>query len=476
MYHIDFSSPCHVHFIGIGGISMSGLAEILLERGFTVSGSDGKLSNLTETLENHGAKIFCPQDAKNVTDSIDIFVYSAAIHPDNPEYAAAEKTKKPMLSRADLLGQIMENYENSVCVAGTHGKTSTTGMIGQILLENADPTITIGGILPSIKSNIKIGHSDYFLAEACEYTNSFHSFYPKYNVILNVEEDHMDFFKDLDDVRKSFRRFAENTADDGVLVLNADTPDLSYFTDNLSCEIITFGDAPENLSATNADEKKADSAATAPDYYAKDISYNEKGLPSFVPVAFGEELPRMTLHVPGAHNIKNALAAIAVCRAMDISPQTIRAGLDKFGGTERRFEFKGTLPNGAVIIDDYAHHPTEISASMAAAKKYPHKRLVVIFQPHTYTRTKAFLSDFGKALSPADLVILAPIYAAREDDIYGVSSDDVRREVEKNGTKSLYLDSFEKIEKFLEKNSLNGDLLITMGAGDIVTVGEDLLA
>ena len=259
MYSIDLSKPASVHFIGIGGISMSGLAEILLSRGFTVSGSDNKASAITDHLASLGVRIGIPQAAENIREDTDIFIYTAAIHPDNPEFAAAKETGRPLLTRAELLGAIMKLYDRSVTVAGTHGKTSTTGMVSHILLEGNDPTISIGGILPVIKSNIHVGRSDLFVAEACEYTNSFHSFYPKYNIILNVEEDHMDFFKDLEDIRRSFRRFAENTAADGVLAINGAIPDLSFFTDGLPCRVITFG------------------LSEAFDCHATDIKYNEKG-------------------------------------------------------------------------------------------------------------------------------------------------------------------------------------------------------
>ena len=458
MYDIDFSHPVSVHFIGIGGISMSGLAEILLSRKFHVTGSDNKASAITERLSSLGVEVKIPQAAENVSTDTDIFVYTAAIHPDNPEFAAAKATGKPMLTRAELLGAIMKHFSDSVTVAGTHGKTSTTGMVSHILLEHGDPTISIGGILPAINSNIRVGTSELFVAEACEYTNSYHSFFPKYNIILNVEEDHMDFFKDLDDIRRSFRKFAENTAADGVLAINGAIPDLSFFTEGLPCKVVTFG-LSEDF-----------------DCHAVDIRYNEKGLPSFVPVLFGEKLPRVTLHVPGEHNVSNALSAIAITRSMGIATTDIINGLAKFSGANRRFQFKGTLANGAVIIDDYAHHPTEIRSCLTAAKNYPHKRLIVMFQPHTYTRTKAFLKEFGEALAMADLCILAPVYAAREKDEYGVSSRDVQEQVRSHGTDCLYFDTFDEIESWVQKNSLNGDLLITMGAGDIVNVGEALLA
>ena len=457
MYKIDYDRPIHVHFIGIGGISMSGLAEVLLDRGFTVSGSDNQKSEITEKLEGRGVRIGYPQSAGNITEDIDLVVYTAAIHPDNPEFSAAKDAGLPMLVRSQLLGQMMEHYMNSIAVAGTHGKTTTTSMIAEILLHaHKDPTISVGGILESIKSNIRVGRSDIFLAEACEYTNSYHDFYPRYSVILNVEEDHMDFFKDIYEIRESFHRFASNTADDGALFIGGDIPERDVVTRDLPCDVITFG----------IDE--------ACDYHAADIEFDDHGRASFTAMYQEESLGRIELMVPGRHNIGNALAAIGVARRMDIGWDAISSGLKDFGGAKRRFEYKG-ICNGAVVIDDYAHHPTEISASLAAAQNYPHDRLIVVFQPHTYTRTKAFLDEFAQALSVADLVIMAKIYPAREEDIYGVSSDDVRVRIEKMGTKCIYLDTFEAIEEYLKKNLVNGDLLITMGAGDVVKIGEEIL-
>ncbi len=457
MYKIDFNNKIHVHFIGIGGISMSGLAEILLGTGFTISGSDRASSDLTKHLEALGARINYPQAASNITDDIDLIVYTAAISEDNPEFAAAKASGKPMLTRAELLGEIMENYARSITVSGTHGKTTTTSMMSQILLETADePTITVGAILDAIHSNVHVGDSDVFIAEACEYTNSFHSFFPKYNIILNVEADHLDFFKNLENVRASFKKFAGNTSDDGILIINNEIDDVNYFTEGLKCQVITYalhGDA---------------------DIVPSNITYNEKGYASFTPIYRGKSLDEIKLNVPGEHNISNALAVIALSIEMGISYDHIKTGLAKFGGAHRRFEYKGMF-NGATVIDDYAHHPTEISASLAAAANYPHNRVVVVFQPHTYTRTLSLLDDFAKALSAADVVILADIYAAREPDIYGISSKDVANLIEKTGTEVHYLGTFDACEKFLKKNLLNNDLLITMGAGDVYLVGEHLL-
>ncbi|MCR4693742.1 MAG: UDP-N-acetylmuramate--L-alanine ligase [Pseudobutyrivibrio sp.] len=458
MYKVDFNKPIKVHFIGIGGISMSGLAEILLGRGFKISGSDRSESDLTKHLIALGATVNYPQAASNITDDIDLIVYTAAIHEDNPEFVAAVNSKKPMLTRAQLLGEIMANYGRSIAVAGTHGKTTTTSMISQILLETAnDPTISVGGILDAIHSNVHVGDSDLFITEACEYTNSYHEFFPKYNLILNVEADHLDFFKNLENYRASFKKFAGNTADDGILIINKEIPDVDYFTEGLKCRVITYDMDGEG------------------DIYPKDIAYDGKGCASFTPVLDGKELGRIALSVPGDHNISNALAAIALCTNMDVDYSHIIAGLKKFGGAHRRFEYKG-MYHGATIIDDYAHHPTEIAASMSAALRYPHDRLIVCFQSHTYTRTLAFLDEFAQALSVADMVLLADIYPAREPDIYGVSSQDIADRIQNLGTEVHNLHTFEACEKFLQKNLVNNDLLITMGAGDVYLVGENLLS
>lgn len=457
MYQINFKHPIHVHFIGIGGISMSGLAEILLEEGFSISGSDNKETELTQSLVAKGAQIFYGQKAQNIIPGIQLVVYTAAIHEDNPEWKAAKDSNIPMLTRAELLGQIMDHYERSIAVAGTHGKTTTTSMISQILLEaRTDPTISVGGILSSIGGNIRIGGSDVFLSEACEYTNSFLNFRPKYSIILNVEAEHLDFFKDLADVRNSFRRFAGNTLSDGAIIINGEIENYAELTDGLSAKAITYGMSDEF------------------DYYATDITYNQKACASFVAMHRGKEIMQVTLGVPGEHNVSNALAAIALSEQMHLSKEAVCNGLLKFTGADRRFQYKGCI-DGVTIVDDYAHHPTEIRATLTAAQKYPHKRLIVVFQPHTYSRTKAFLKEFAEVLSLADMVVLAEIYAAREINTYGVSSKDIQSLLQKSGCLCHYFPSFEEIEKFLLKNCINGDLLITMGAGNVVEIGEHLL-
>lgn len=457
MYHIDFCSPISIHFIGIGGISMSGLAEILLKEQFRITGSDNKASELTAHLEAQGARIQIGQKASNIPEDCQLVVYTAAIHPDNPEFAAAKERKLPMLSRAQLLGQIMANYKTAIAVAGTHGKTTTTSMIASILMAaDEDPTISVGGILPSIGGNIRVGRSGTFLTEACEYTNSFLEFCPTIGIILNIEEDHMDFFRDLEDIRHSFRRFAKLIPKDGLLIINRDIEQYDEITKGLSCSVVTFGMNPES------------------DCHASDLSYNALAHASFTAAtSHANKLP-IQLAVPGVHNVSNALAAIALAEALHISPEDIQKGLLSFTGTDRRFQYKGEV-NGFTIIDDYAHHPTEIRATLTAASLYPHREIWCVFQPHTYTRTKAFLSEFAEALSLADHIVLADIYAARETDTLGISSRTLAAELEKLGSDVHYFPTFEEIEKFLLKKCLHGDLCITMGAGNVINIGENLL-
>lgn len=457
MYKIDFNTPQHIHFIGIGGISMSGLAEILLKEGFTVSGSDAKESPLTKSLEEKGATIFYGQRASNILDSVEIVVYTAAIHPDNPEYACAVQKGLPMLTRAELLGQMMLNYNTPIAVAGTHGKTTTTSMISHILLEgNCDPTISVGGILPAIGGNIRVGNSEMFVTEACEYTNSFLSFYPKISLILNMDADHLDFFKDIDDIRHSFRLFAEKLPSDGTLIIDSDTEKYEDIIQDLPCEVITYG------------------IHHAANYTARNIRYDEFGHATFDCVKDGVVLDTYSLSVPGIHNVSNALATLALGYKLGLDPQVMKAGLKHFSGTDRRFQYKGKIGD-VTIIDDYAHHPTEIRATLTAAQNYPHNTLWCVFQPHTYTRTKALLPEFAQALSLADHVVLADIYAARETDTLGISSRDLQEKISQLGTDCHYFPTFDEIENFLLENCIPGDLLITMGAGDVVTIGEDLL-
>ena len=457
MFEINFKKPIHIYFIGIGGISMSGLAEILLKEGFTISGSDTKSSPLTKKLSDLGASVYYGQSVSHLSSDMDLVVYTAAIHEDNPEWIHMKELNLPSLSRAELLGQIMKNYNIPIAVSGTHGKTTTTSMIADVLLaSDTDPTLSIGGILKTIGGNIRIGASPYFVTEACEYTNSFLSFFPKISIILNVEEDHMDFFHDIHEIRHSFHQFASLLPSDGTLIINGEIPSLEEITKDLKCNILSYGFTPDC------------------DYYASDLHYDEFGLGSYTLHRKNKPSIKVSLGVPGRHNISNSLAAFILSDLLSLKEDQTLQALLEFKGTDRRFEYKGKI-GGLTIIDDYAHHPTEITATLTAASCYPHNNLWCLFQPHTYTRTKAFLKDFAKALSLADKVILADIYAARETDQLGISSRTLQEEILKLGKECYYFPTFDEIETFLLEKTTHGDLLITMGAGDIVKVGENLL-
>ena len=443
--------------IGIGGISMSGLAEILADKGCIVSGTDIKESPVTKHLQNLGIHINFGHKAENITDDVDLVVYTAAIHPDNPEYQAAQAKHIPLMDRARLLGEIMAEYEDSIAVAGTHGKTTTTSMVSEILLAaGTDPTITVGGILPTISSNLKIGHSPYFVAEACEYFDSFLQFKPFVGVILNVESDHLDYFKSLANIRRSFHAFAERIPAKGALVINQAIENVAELTQGLDCTVETFG------------------LADGADWQAKNIIHEPDGKNTFDVYYKGELFGNFHLNVPGDHNITNAVASIAAAHFVGVCPADCQKGLLHFTGTERRFQKKGEK-NGVVVIDDYAHHPTEIKAALAAAKKVQHRTTWCVFQPHTYSRTKFLFDAFGEAFTDADEVIIADIYAARESDDGTISAAMLADRIAKTGKSARYVGDFDAIRSYLEKNCKAGDLLLTVGAGDVFKIGEAFL-
>ena len=456
MYTVDFNKPCHIYFNGIGGISMSALATILHNAGFIVSGSDWNVSPITQNLESLGIRVMYGENSSHITDDIDCAVLTSAVKEDNLEFQAIKEKQIPYMSRAELLGQIMKNYEMPIAISGTHGKTTTTSMVSEILLKaGMDPTLSVGGILKTIGGNLRIGQSDYFVTEACEYTNSFLSFFPKISLILNIEEDHLDFFKDLADIRNSFRRFAKLLPADGTLIINGDILNYEEITEGLSCKVVTFGHR------------------SSCDYSLSSLSYTEDGHPCFTTdTPFGTRT--LQLQVPGEHNVMNALASLALADCLSVDFSLTAEALENFHGTNRRFEHKGTI-GGVTVIDDYAHHPTEITSTLEAAQKYPHHTLWCVFQPHTYTRTKALMDDFAKALCLADRVILTDIYAAREKDTLGISSKDLQKRIQELGKDCAYFPTFDEVENFLLENCIKDDMLITMGAGDVYKIGETLL-
>lgn len=447
-----------IHFIGIGGISMSALAEIMQLNGHTVSGSDMKSSEITDHLKSLGLTIYTSHGALNIQADLDLVVYTAAISPSNPELIQAKALGLPILSRSKFLGLLMNNYDFPICVSGTHGKTTTTSMLTQALLAaDTDPTITVGGILEAIGGNLRIGQKHhYFVTEACEYCDSFLDFYPRIGIILNIEEDHLDYFKDLTHIRDSFQKFACSIPEDGLLVINGHIDDLASFCTPIKAPIVTFG----------LDDSH--------DWYVVNLTYDEKACASFDVYYQSVLKGHIKLHVPGEHNVLNCLSVCAVCNFLNISMEVLNQGLSHFTGANQRFEIKGCI-HDITIVDDYAHHPTEIAATLKVANAYPHKHLYVVFQPHTYTRTKAFLNDFATALNHAENVILTDIYAAREKDPGDIHAKDILHSLHALGKPAIYLSDFDAIANYLLEHCEPHDLIITMGAGNVNQIASILL-
>ena len=447
-----------VHCIGIGGIGLSAIAEILLSKGITVTGSDMNESEITDRLIKAGAHVFLGHRAKNV-EGADCVVFSAAVAQDNPEMMRAHELGIPTMTRAEMLGILMSECENSIAVAGTHGKTTTTSMIS-LILENAGkgPTILVGGLLSEIGGNVKIGSKDYFITEACEYMDSFLTLAPKIEIILNIDSDHLDYFKDIDHIVNSFTKFANLVPEDGFLIAYDSNPFVKSVTKDLP-NVFTFG---LNEGST---------------YFATNIVFNNSGMPQFYVESKGETLCKIQLAVPGEHNILNALAAFACCHKLGVCVNEIASTLEKYTGIQRRFDVMGVTENNVRIIDDYAHHPTEIKATLEAAKNIQHENLWCLFQPHTYTRTIALFDDFAKSFEKADKIILAEIYAAREKNIHKISSKQLADEIKRifPDKEVQYFGTFDEIADFVVANAKSGDVVFTMGAGDINRAAELIL-
>ena len=441
-----------IHLIGIGGVSMCSLAELLLTKGVPVTGSDKQNTEVTRRLESLGAVISYEHKAENVEGAA-LVIRTAAVHDDNPEVIRAHEKNIPVMERAQAWGNVMKDYQHVVCVAGTHGKTTSTSMLTLILMQaKLDPTVMVGSHLPAIDGTLRIGGMDYFIAESCEYCNSFLQFPPTVAIALNIEADHLDFFKDIDDIIRSFHTFCASTPENGLIVVNADDKNAMRCTVGLDRTIRTFG-LSETADVRAVDIREENS------YYRFTVLVKEK------PYA------HISLSVPGKHNMLNALACCAVAEFLGVSGEDTAEGLRTFTGSSRRFQLIGKTENGATIVDDYAHHPSEMKATLAAARQMNFKRIICAFQPHTYTRTKALFSDFVQALQLCDIALLAPIYAAREKNTIGISSRDLAEQV----PHAQALDTFEEIVAYLRKEAQSGDLILTMGAGNINEVGEALL-
>jgi len=447
-----------VHFTGIGGISMSGLAEILLNLGYIITGSDAHMSSITDRLSSMGVKIYEGHAEKNIAGS-DLVIFTAAVKSDNPEIINAKKQNIPIMERSTLLGQVMEKYKHSINIAGTHGKTTTTSMISTIMINtNANPTIHLGGELNSIGGSTKIGSSDLFITEACEYVDSFLKFHPTIAVILNIDTDHLDYFKDIEHIIESFTKFINLVPENGYVVLNNDDPNSLRLKEHTKCNVVTFG-----------------IKETSSNWTANNITFNSIGHPSYDLYNNGKKLCPISLSVPGLHNVYNSLAAIAATNIYGIDIAKISETIIKFTGTKRRFEYKGTI-NGVKIIDDYAHHPSEVLATLNAAKNADFQSVWCVFQPHTYSRTKNLLNEFSNAFHSAEHIIITDIYAAREKKDPSINSQILTNSIKDTGANAIYISDFNEIVDYLKANIKEGDVVLTIGAGDIYKVGDLLLS
>ena len=446
-------SGCRGHLIGIGGVSMSPLAEVLRGMGLQISGSDINEGENVAHLRDLGIDVVMGHHAETITPALDFVVRTAAVHDDNPEVAAARAQGIPVFERTEAWGAIMKDYKNALCISGTHGKTTTTSMSTHILMAaEMDPTVMIGGTLPLLHAGHRVGAGDTIVMESCEYCNSFLNFYPTIAVVLDIEADHLDFFKDLEDVKKSFREFASHVPENGTIIANMDDENTMDALRPLGRELMTFG----MTDKADVWPRNIVSVGTQTDF---DIMYRDA------------LFTHVSIHVPGIHNVKNALAASAAAICLGCGPLAVRYGLGAFNGAGRRFEFKGKF-NGADVYDDYAHHPGELKALLDTVGGLGYKRTVVVFQPHTYSRTKALFDDFVEQLRRPDMTILAEIYAAREQNTIGISSKDISDLIDN----SMYFDSFDEILKTLRWTAAPGDIILTVGAGDIYKVGERLIS
>lgn len=457
-----------VHFIGIGGISMSCLARILLDRGIPVTGSDRSDSDAIEGLRTLGARVNVPHDASCIGNQT-LVVYTAAIASDNPELLEAQRQGIACMDRGHFLGQLALGYDRNFAVSGTHGKTTSTGMLASVLLEaGTDPTIHIGGILPLIGGNTRIGGRSTFLMEACEYKNSYHGFYPTHALILNIEADHLDFFRDLDDILDSFATYTRNIAPDGELVLNLDDAGCRSLAARIDRPYAAYRMATADAGVLPG------ACPPVALYQAEQVTY-EQGRGRFDVLLGQTRLATVTLSVPGPHNVSNALGCFALAHRAGLPAETIAYGLSHFTGTGRRFEAKGTV-KGATLIDDYAHHPTAVELNLSTARALARGRIVCVFQPHTYTRTLKLLPEFSQALAQADLAIIVDIYAAREPDQGQIHARDLVEGIRTCGGDARYAASFEEAARMAADGLAADDLVMTMGAGDVYRVGDHMRA
>ena len=447
----------HVHLIGIGGVSMSGIAEILHHFGLFVTGSDCTKSRITDRLASHGIFVSIGHSTSLVEKS-DLVIYSAAISKDDPELLYAKSKNILAIERADFVGFLTRIYSDSIGISGTHGKTTTTSMVSLCFIEaGLDPSIQVGAYLKQINGNYKVGNSDYFILEACEYVESFLKFNPKSAIVLNIDNDHLDYFKTFDNIVNAFNKYVSFLPRDGLLIANADDENCTNLRKHTYAKFVTFA---INNSKSN--------------FVARNISYDTNGFAKFDVYYNNNYFAEIKLSVPGIHNIYNALACIALCTNYGIDKYTIKSALKKFTGASRRFELVGSY-NNISVYDDYAHHPSEIIAVSKALQKKSFRQSWVIFQPHTFSRTKELLDDFAKALLDFNNIIITDIYAAREKNTYGVSSQDLVNKINTLGKKAVYIQNFDEIANYIKQRVCPNDVVITMGAGTVVEVSKKIL-
>ena len=431
-----------LHFVGIGGSGMCPMAELLMHRGYEISGSDQNESDTLDRVKSWGIPVYMGHSPENIGEA-EAVVYTAACKSDNPELVAAREKGVPTLERSVMLGMLTEKYPQLVAVSGTHGKTTTTAMLTQIFIEaGADPSAIIGGKLPIINSNCRVGKSDTIICEACEYVDTFLQLHPAVSLILNIEPDHLDYFKTLGNIVKSFRQFAVQT--DRLLVVNAANQSVMEAVEGLEREVVSFG---------------LDSSC---DYYPANLNEEPSACEDFTLMCRGEALGRVNLSVPGKHNMLNALAAAAAAHSLGIAPEAICSALEHFGGVHRRFEILGQF-DGVTVADDFAHHPTELTAVLSSAMRMGYGQVWAVFQPHTYSRTYTFLNDFAEALAIPDHLIMTEILAVREENTYNIHTSDLAAKV----PGSVWFDGFDKIAKYVMENAKPGDLILTLGGGAI---------
>lgn len=439
-----------IHMIGIGGSGMCPIAEILHTNGYVLTGSDCALSDTLERIKGYGIKVYMGHEKENITDQ-ELVVYTAAVKKDNPELVAAREKNIPCIERSIMLGIITRKFKRSIAVSGTHGKTTTTGMLTQILVgAGLDPSAVIGGKLNYIGGNGCAGKSDIVVAEACEYVDTFLQLNPYLSIILNIDADHLDYFKNIDNIKKSFNKFAHQTTN--TLVINGDDKNTLDAVEDVTITKITFGKSNNN------------------DYYCENLKIVDKAFTEFDLMHKNEKLCTINLQVPGIHNVYDALAACATAHTLGVSPEEISKNIHEFTGVHRRFEILGKI-RGITIADDFAHHPTEIAATLTAAQKMGFNKIWTIFQPHTYSRTSMLLNEFAEALKISDTAIISEILAVREDNIYNVYNTDLGKLV----PDSICIDSFTDITKYICDHAKEGDLILTMGGGNVYMCANMIL-